>query len=78
MNPFNLPDKEKENYSLDDFKSFVRNVIIPSDIYGNRSKDIQDEVIEFYLSVKPEKEHDRLFYLECYAKVLLCYIFITI
>uniref|UniRef100_A0A1I7RSJ0 COesterase domain-containing protein n=2 Tax=Bursaphelenchus xylophilus TaxID=6326 RepID=A0A1I7RSJ0_BURXY len=68
--PHALTKDKKDKFSLGDFKKFVRNVVAPQKLFGNKHKEVTEKIIDFYLRLKPEHQHDRTFYLDIHGKLL--------
>ncbi|CAD5224981.1 unnamed protein product [Bursaphelenchus okinawaensis] len=70
MFPHTLSAEKKSKFGLRDFIRFVKEVIAPENVFGNKHKQVTDKIIDFYLKSKPKEEHNRKFYIEMYAKLI--------
>ncbi|KAI6225212.1 Carboxylic ester hydrolase [Aphelenchoides fujianensis] len=79
MNMFNehsLTEEQKANFGAKDFKEFVRTKLATEAIFSEKAADVQKKLLKFYLD-SDDRQKDRHFYLEQYAKLISDILFVV-
>ncbi|CAD5230824.1 unnamed protein product [Bursaphelenchus xylophilus] len=69
LHPHALSPAERKNYSLEDLKRFIASIIVPEEIFKEKSNEIREKVLNFYLSLKPGVEISKNLLLELHGRI---------
>lgn len=61
-------DKQKF-YSRKDLAKFIREVVAPEKVFGNRTKEVQEKLVDFFCNRNVPENPDYKFWLQRYCDV---------